>query len=938
MWQRGNKGNIGVMAYGILYTKGAKPTTRYSQEHSSGRAEGTGTITTNAPSSTVSAGTYNIIATDANNCHASTTIVITQPSAFTLQSTNYINKSCNATNDAEVSITNGGGTVPYNYTLMPSGAINNNGVFNGLAAGNYTITCTDAHNCATFTATYIVGAPTANMCCIPSGATTNTVVTIPNIILLNSPMASNLSATYGNVITGKTFYIDGVFTINANITFDNCTLYFTTNSIVYNNTGFTLNLINYTTLEAACDTWQGIQTQNSTSKVAINSNSTIKKATYGIHAINNAIVEATQANFTDCITAGIYFSGITASPYLGYVEQCNFTNPTALPAPYLQTEKGIWVEDCTNLQIGNINNALSGNTFNGLQMGIHVKNKNIANSQIGLYNNVFESITDNTITGSYIEATKVNNCYTNKHGAAIWAKTGTIGNPQTTLDVRNTNTANVGLMMEDCDKGIVASNTRLTAKNLFMQNTLMGVMCNNTTGKSFDIQDNSIDNAFIGMQFGGDNGNSISKNNSININVTGIADGLYSQIWPIAIDVKNFTNLNNGIFDINKNTISINGYSGIGINMNNTSNQVLAYKNTINLTNTDGTIVCMNTSNLNGIAVNNALGTQLEANEIIGNTTLLAQQREDQTSILVNNCNGQRLHCNLMDNTRFGITGISECLTTNDAVKGNIMNGQIHGMLFRYLGTDGTFGDIGTVNNDNNNQFTGANFVKKVFKFCEDPQGYAIYTDPLTLDPIESGSVDINNPSIVNLCKYGVAGFTGPHSTYACPIFPIIGGGGNTGGNLDDIYYSLDEAIQIATDIKIYVEYIEISKWIDRRRLFMQLSADENFRNSNVDLLSFYTNMLETQYEQLRNSDENLNLYIQALIDNNSTAITTHRQTAESSNDSITNLALQNTNEKLINSIYFKFLRFGIDSLNDTNIEQIETMANQCPYTNGTAV
>jgi hypothetical protein len=112
-------------------------------------AGGTGTMlyTVNgaAASSPASypAGSYTIVATDANNCSASTVQVITQPSAISLTAS-ATNALCNGSNGSlTFSATGGTGTI--SYTVNGTGAISPLVA----AAGSYTIVATDANNCQT---------------------------------------------------------------------------------------------------------------------------------------------------------------------------------------------------------------------------------------------------------------------------------------------------------------------------------------------------------------------------------------------------------------------------------------------------------------------------------------------------------------------------------------------------------------------------------------------------------------------------------------------------------------------------------------------------------------------------------------------------------------------------------------------------------------------
>jgi gliding motility-associated-like protein len=98
----------------------------------------------------VQAGTYTVIATDANGCNAGGSVTLNQPpmltqsvSAFTY--TSGTNISCNGENDGTVDLTVGGGTPGYSY-LWSNGSLTQD--ISGLVAGTYSVTITDQNGCS----------------------------------------------------------------------------------------------------------------------------------------------------------------------------------------------------------------------------------------------------------------------------------------------------------------------------------------------------------------------------------------------------------------------------------------------------------------------------------------------------------------------------------------------------------------------------------------------------------------------------------------------------------------------------------------------------------------------------------------------------------------------------------------------------------------------
>ncbi len=95
----------------------------------------------------LTAGTYTVTITDANSCPATGNVTITQPEALAVTTTQ-TNVLCNAGADGTATAIPAGGTGPYTYSWNTSPA--QTGVTaTGLAAGNYSVTVTDANSCST---------------------------------------------------------------------------------------------------------------------------------------------------------------------------------------------------------------------------------------------------------------------------------------------------------------------------------------------------------------------------------------------------------------------------------------------------------------------------------------------------------------------------------------------------------------------------------------------------------------------------------------------------------------------------------------------------------------------------------------------------------------------------------------------------------------------
>ena len=149
-------------------------------------AGGTGTIAYNWSSGSTSttapnlgAGSYDVTITDANNCSATTTVLITEPTAISASFAS-TPATCNASN-GEAIVTAGGGVPTYSY-MWNNGPMGQ--TYSNIAAGNYDVTVMDANACTkTFsTSVSTINPPVANISapptiCIGQSATFSIAVT-----------------------------------------------------------------------------------------------------------------------------------------------------------------------------------------------------------------------------------------------------------------------------------------------------------------------------------------------------------------------------------------------------------------------------------------------------------------------------------------------------------------------------------------------------------------------------------------------------------------------------------------------------------------------------------------------------------------------------------------------------------------------------------------
>ena len=140
-----NGGNDGQASASV--TSGTAPYT-YQWDANAGNQ-------TSATASSLAAGTYSVVITDANGCSATASVTIAEPTAIAF-STSSVDVSCNGGADGSASVSVSGGTAPYSYAWSGNGGTGSTA--SNLAAGTYSVMITDVNNCVA-SASVTVGEP-----------------------------------------------------------------------------------------------------------------------------------------------------------------------------------------------------------------------------------------------------------------------------------------------------------------------------------------------------------------------------------------------------------------------------------------------------------------------------------------------------------------------------------------------------------------------------------------------------------------------------------------------------------------------------------------------------------------------------------------------------------------------------------------------------------
>jgi hypothetical protein len=145
-------------------------------------SNGTTTSGNMSTANNLAAGAYTATVTDANNCQKVVSVTVTAPPALAINATAQQNPSCFGSTNGSISVNtaNGSGNVTY---IWSNGTTGNS--INNVAAGNYTVTATDANNCNNVKvitlsqpqAVLLAATPTSESC---SGANNGQILIAPS--------------------------------------------------------------------------------------------------------------------------------------------------------------------------------------------------------------------------------------------------------------------------------------------------------------------------------------------------------------------------------------------------------------------------------------------------------------------------------------------------------------------------------------------------------------------------------------------------------------------------------------------------------------------------------------------------------------------------------------------------------------------------------------
>ncbi len=772
-------------------------------------------------------------------------------------------------------------------------------------------------------------------CCEPTFDNTQALLSYVN------PDASTLIPLTGSTVSNKTIIIDGTFTVDQSMTFNGCTFLMRDNASIVIDPGNTLTL-NICTLKAACTAmWNGVYAGAYSSEVIIY-NSILQDMQYGVNISNGAKTNCQNNTFIDNFV-GMHFEN-TPAGYVsvggnkGIVLNNTFTstgNNLLIPQ---QTETlactGIEILNCKELEIGELVSH-SNNTFNAIRTGINIVPKANDYNIIRLLNNNYLNIHKDFSSFTYPEEELTKKFYTKDKGAGIFVPNPNSPNSSNSRIVHVEALPNDG-RFEDCDKAFAANNISANVIGYTIQNCKGGLLFNDARAQLYWVESNNIDNAFIGMQFLGNLQKAVVVNHMSTYGA-GIAtqkdpiaidpaqNAGNERLWPKGIDIE-FTDYKHlGYVLIDNNAINLRAIGGKGIALSLTGPGVTARNNSVVFSTQDEsddegvTLV--------GIQSLISLGNHLNCNAVSGYYNNAVWQKRNSQGMLLYQTGQSNIDCNAISNTWHGTLAYGDNTTDPKNVKGNTYNHHAWGMLFvpSIFTPEGTLGDIGSSTADNNNRFNGT-YVNpggwNVFRYCN-PGSSTIFHSIFTVQPIVSGNFGgqpyfpIPAPNPYN-CETSecILNSEDPHNPF-----------------IDE-----ENAEDLVNDDIQFPYFPEVGEWVAERRLFADLDEDSVARLSNTLLNTFYIQKSQETMGDILMAEKALNLLSDSLSSADSTVYDQRLTNAITANNAISSIHNYEQNERTVNYLYLKIAMIGRDSLDNSDLETLETLAKSCPAIEGTAV
>ncbi|MFT7612140.1 MAG: hypothetical protein ACI9J3_001089, partial [Parvicellaceae bacterium] len=154
-------------------------------------------------------GSYDIVIEDAGGCQATTTVVLTNPPAVSIDNIVTVDPTCNGDTDGSIIITASGGTGALSYSIDNGVTFQASNSFTGLPAASYDLVVEDATGCQALTTVVLTDPPAVNIDNVATVDPTCNGDTDGTIVITASGGTGTLTYSIDN---GVTFQASNSFT------------------------------------------------------------------------------------------------------------------------------------------------------------------------------------------------------------------------------------------------------------------------------------------------------------------------------------------------------------------------------------------------------------------------------------------------------------------------------------------------------------------------------------------------------------------------------------------------------------------------------------------------------------------------------------------------------------------------------------------------------
>lgn len=884
--------------------------------------------------------------------------VTTQP---VVNITNIGSSACQPVLQATVTV-NTNVTLTWTLNGNPLPAFNNIYTITPTQSGTYIAIATPNTG-----STLCTGTATTTTNVLPASACCNGTPPANTIGCTGCTISSFLAANPGGLTNNSNLVVfDGIITVDINTTFLNCpNIRFGANASILVQNGKSLT-IDKCILKAGCNVmWSGITTNNgaipNTAAVTIKQ-SELWDMEQGVQMHNGAALTSLGSSYVNNFNQSIGFFAGGPSSYTNMTIQGNrfyTTLPSTMLAPHAGVigMTGILSRNYNFLNVGALGsgapayyyNSSYGNEFTTLYTGIRISNispNTVAATApaYNLKNNVFRNILNplpaaglGTVTaGPFITAANPIAAL----GTAIYAENALNSASTINVEYNNPNGLFPPSYILNCSKGITVYNMNAYIYKTKLDIADYGFSFSRTEGHWYKLIANELTDVYFGMHFVGNPGLAHVQTNTIY--GIGQADKPYGSSTfklPIGIDLNFTNNTGSNSFAVLDNTIFMNAYAAIGIKLLKPCRGVIVNDNWITLNHGQTALygTAVDDYEQQGIAMQDGRGCQLTCNHIAGsNSNIINLPRINVAGISFDKSESFLASCNILTQIRYGFLTLNSCQTAPTNVRGNTFMGHFHAMLFRHVGSIGSFGDIGADGSnpsipayDGNNEFYGTYAGPKIYKVLSAcpplSQIDHIYTTTSTLVSNQSSSNFWPGCYYIPLANFGA-------TTATCPE-----GCQKMDHNKLAMVSNIDLAEHIAQDSILYSEYQEGASWFSAMMLYRQLYHDSVARQLHPVLDSFYMALQAEAIEDIRYADEIFGIPDTAFTQD-SLLFAPWLADARQANDSIYSIDQMEMTIHWINDRYLDYLESGLDSFSLTTIDSILELAGQCPLVAGEGV